>query len=80
MVPMTVTVDLPEAALRRIETEAERRGVGLADVITDLAAQLPAEPAPRRVKRRLAFVGVGASAHGVSDHIEERLADGFGRD
>lgn len=77
---MSVTVDLPESALRRIELEAERRGVALADVIAELAAQLPEEPAPRRVRRRLAFVGVGASAHGISDHVEERLADGFGRD
>ena len=37
----------------------------------------PVEP-PRR--RRLAFVGIGASGTGTSHRIDELLADGFGRD
>jgi len=77
---MSVTLDIPEAVLRRLQAEAARRGVPVADVIAELAEQLPEEPAPRRGKRKLAFVGIGASSKGISDHIDERLADGFGRD
>lgn len=77
---MSVTVDLPEATLRRLQAVADRRGVPLGEVIAELAEQLPEDPSPRRVKRRLAFVGIGASTRGIRDHIDERLADGFGRD
>jgi hypothetical protein len=38
---MSVTLDLPEAAIRRLEAEAQRRGVAIAEVIADFAAQLP---------------------------------------
>jgi hypothetical protein len=31
-------------------------------------------------KRRLAFVGVGAAAQGITTDMDERLAEGFGRD
>ncbi len=33
---------------------------------------------PRR--RRLSFAGMGASKHGISNQVDELLADGFGRD
>jgi hypothetical protein len=77
---MGVTLDLPETAIRRLEAEAQRRGVAIAEVIADLAAQLPEDHVSQRAKRRLAFVAVGASEHGITTHMEERLAEGFGRD
>ncbi|MBI2705049.1 MAG: hypothetical protein HYX32_07135 [Actinobacteria bacterium] len=75
---MSVTVDLPAEALRRLEAEAARRGVSIDAVITELADTLPAESKTGR--RRLAIVGVGASGEGISHRIDEILADGFGRD
>ncbi|MEQ8716930.1 MAG: hypothetical protein RIE08_04900 [Acidimicrobiales bacterium] len=75
---MSVTVELPVEALRRLEAEAARRGVSIDDVIAEFAAALPAEPnGPRR---NPAFVGVGASEYGITDRLDEVLADGFGRD
>lgn len=75
---MSVNVDLPAEALRRLEAEAARRGVSIDVVIAELADTLPAEPEPGR--HRLAIVGVGASGSGISHRIDELLADGFGRD
>jgi hypothetical protein len=75
---MSVTLDLPDDVVRRLTAEAERRGARLADVIADLAAQLP--PTDQPTGRRLAFVGAGASAKGITARVEELLADGFGRD
>ena len=49
-----MTLDLPEHVVQRLTAEADRRGVALADLIADLAAQLPDSDQPRR---RLAFVG-----------------------
>ena len=75
---MSVTVDLPAEALRRLEAEATRRGVSIDEVIAELAAALPVERSgPRRTP---AFVGVGASKHGITEHMDEILAEGFGRD
>jgi hypothetical protein len=75
---MSLTLDLPDETVRRLAAEAERRGAPLADVIADLAAQLP--PAEGPARRRLAFVGVGASGTGVTPRMDDLLADGFGRD
>lgn len=80
MIAMSVTIDLPDEALRRLQAEADRHGVALDDVIAELAEQLPAETSRPKAKRKLAFVGIGASSEGISDHIDELLADGFGRD
>ena len=74
---MSVTVDLPEHVVQRLTAEADRRGVALADLIADLAAQLPDSDQPRR---RLAFVGVGASRSGISERVDDLLAEGFGRE
>jgi hypothetical protein len=52
---MTVTVDLPVEALRRLEAEATCRGVTIDDVITELAIGLPADDPLD------AFTGCGAS-------------------
>lgn len=74
-----MTVDLPAEALARLEAEAARRGVGIDVVIAELVDTLPAAEQPKG-RRRLAFVGVGASDKGISDRVDEILADGFGRD
>lgn len=75
---MSVTLDLPEEVLQRLTAEAKRRGVALADVVTDLATQLLPADRPRR--RRLAFVGAGASTSGITHRIDQLLDEGFGRD
>lgn len=78
MMSMSVTLELPEDVLHRLTSEAERRGTRLVDVIVDLAAHLPpAEPSPRR---KLAFVGAGASEAGITPRMAQLLADGFGQD
>jgi hypothetical protein len=53
---MPVTIDLPADAQARLETEAARRGLTLDQLITELAAALPAEDDPLE-----AFIGCGAS-------------------
>ena len=75
---MTMEVELPEEAVRRLQAEAGRRGVSVEQLIAELASELPAEGSGPG--RRLAFVGVGASESGTTDRIEEILAGGFGRD
>jgi hypothetical protein len=74
---MTVTLDLPDEVLGRLTAEARRRGVPLADVVADLAAQLPSDDQPTRP--RLAFVAAGASASGITPNLDRLLDEGFGR-
>jgi hypothetical protein len=73
-----VTVDLPPEALRRLEAEAARRGVSIDEVIAQLVAKLPVDPG--RTRRRAAFVAIGSSEHGITERMNETLAEGFGRD
>jgi hypothetical protein len=74
---MTVTVDLPEDALARLEAEAKRRGVSIDLVIAELTATLPLEPVTGRT---LSFIGLGSSHSGrFARDTDELLADGFGR-
>lgn len=79
---MSVTVDLPLNALRRLEAEAARRGVGIDVVIAELAETLPADAtsgAPES-RRKLAISGIGASGGArFARDADELLADGFGR-
>jgi hypothetical protein len=75
---MTLSIDLPEQALARLQAEASRRGVSIDDVVAELADQLPAQPSEGN-RRRLAFVAAGASEHGITNRIDHLLADGFGR-
>jgi hypothetical protein len=76
---MTVTIDLPEDALARLEAEAKRRGVSIDVVIAELSEALPAESSAR--PRTLSFVGLGSSTSGrYARDTDELLADGFGRD
>ena len=76
---MTVTIDLPEDALARLEAEAKRRGVSIDVVIAELAEALPAESSAR--PRTFSFVGLGSSTSGrYARDTDEILADGFGRE
>lgn len=66
---MSLTVELPDEALRRLEAEAARRGVGIDVVIAELATQLPAgEPTGEAHGHRFSFTAIGAS--GRSDGSE----------
>jgi len=58
---MSVTVELPAEALRRLEAEATRRGVSIDDVIAELAANLPVDTPSPSSGHRLSFIGIGAS-------------------
>lgn len=78
LVCMTIEVDLPEEALRRLRAEADRRGLSVEGLIAELASEFPG--AGSGPGRRPAFVAVGASEAGTTDRIEEILAEGFGRD
>jgi hypothetical protein len=76
---MTVTIDLPEDALARLQGEAKRRGVSIDLVIAELAEALPAESAA--APRTFSFVGLGSSTSGrFARDTDELLAEGFGRD
>lgn len=76
---MTVTVDLPEDALARLQAEAKRRGVNIDQVIAELAEALPAETTA--APRTFSFVGLGSSTSGrYARDTDELLAEGFGRD
>lgn len=76
---MTVTVDLPEDALARLQAEAKRRGVSIDQLIAELAEALPAETPP--ANGPLSFVGLGSSTSGrFARDADELLAEGFGRD
>jgi hypothetical protein len=76
---VSVTVELPDEALRKLTAEAERRGVSIDVIVAEFAAALPGEPAAP--KRRLAFMGMGASSSGRGARdADEMLVEGFGRD
>jgi plasmid stability protein len=77
---MSMTVNVPDGVARRLEAAAAARGVTAEELAAEvLADNVPdVDEAPRR--RRLSFVGIGASKHGTSHRIDELLADGFGRD
>lgn len=74
----SVTLDSSAEVVARLQGEATRRGLSINEVISELAARLPAEPT-RAPRRTLAFVSAGASAAGFT-RLEESLAEGFGRD
>lgn len=62
---MSVTIDLPDEVLARLEAEAARRGVGIDVVIADLIDAIPAEHTPEKPGHRFAFTGVAASGDGT---------------
>lgn len=65
MIGISVTFDLSEETLSRLEAEAARRGVSIDEVIAELAARLPAGTG-----RRPSFAGIGGS--GWRDAISRR--------
>lgn len=75
---MGLEVELPDEAVRRLKAEAHRRGLSIDGLISKLTSELP--PAPTGPGRRPAFVAVGESGTGTTDHIEDLLAEGFGLD
>lgn len=70
---MSVTVELPDEALRRLEAEASRRGISIDDVIAELASRLPDEVPPSG--HRLSFVGIGASGDTRPIDIQRERAE-----
>jgi hypothetical protein len=75
---MTVTIDLPEDALERLQAEAKRRGVTIDVVVAELTQALPADASPART---LSFIGLGSSSsERHAREADELLADGFGQD
>ena len=75
---MSITVE--EIATRLI-AEAERRGIAVEALIDELAGRLGEHQSePKPMKRRLAFIGIGASTSGrAARDVDEMLADGFGQ-
>lgn len=76
---MSVTVDLSQATLARLEAEATRRGIGIDVVIAELAEALPAPTERTANGHRFAFVGVAASGDGtLSESYKAIRRDEFG--
>ncbi len=76
-----MTIELSDEVLSRLQAEATRRGISVDVVVAELANALPAGHASERTgRRRPAFVAVGSSKGGISNRVDELLADGFGRD
>ncbi|WP_395161157.1 hypothetical protein [Ilumatobacter sp.] len=71
-------IEISNEVLDRIEAEAARRHMTLSEVITDLAHSLPPVQSPSG-RTAPAFVAAGESGGGITDRIDELLADGFGR-
>jgi hypothetical protein len=74
---MTLTVELSETTLARLRAEAGRRGVSIDVLIAELVETLPPETA--RERRKLSFIGLGASTSGCrAGDADDLLANGFG--
>ena len=76
---MTVTLELSDDALARLQAEAARRGVSIDVLINELATRLPQGSRSKR-RRRLGIVGLGASTSGRrASEADEMLAEDFGQ-
>jgi len=74
---MAITVDLPDDALRRLQAEADRRGVPIDQLIIEFSRQFVQEPP---AGRRLSFISLGRSTSGrTAREADEMLEEGFGR-
>jgi hypothetical protein len=71
-------IEVSSEVLDRIEAEAARRHVTLSEVVTDLVHSLP-PVLVENGRATPAFVAAGESTAGITDRIDELLADGFGR-
>ena len=77
---MTVSLDLSDEVLARLQAEASARHTSVEDVVSDMASRLPT-PATPTGRRRLAFAAIGESASGkFARDADEMLAEDFGRD
>ena len=77
---MTVTLDLSEEVLARLQAEAERRQLSVDALIEEMAESLPVD-ANSLSRARLSFVAIGSSTSGrYASEADEMLADGFGTD
>lgn len=75
---MTVTIDLPEDALERLQAEARRRGVTIDVAVAEFAQALPTDATSAKT---LWFIGPGTSSSGrYARDADDLLAGGFGRD
>lgn len=79
---VSMPLELPDEVARRLAAEAARRGLSPEEVAVEaIEAQLPPEAPERRPRRRLSFVGMGASESGRrAAETDAMLAEGFGRD
>ena len=71
---MAVTVELSADVLERLEAEASRRGVTIAEVIVALAETIP-EATDESAGHRLGFVGIGASGRTEPFDIHKERAE-----
>ena len=79
VVRVLVTLELPDDVAAHLRREADRRGMSLDELVTELASSLPLSPAPVG-HRALGFVGIGASNSSFNaTDADEILAEGFGR-
>lgn len=77
MVSMTVTVELSEESIARLEAESTRRGVSIEFLIDELTSRLPRQ---NRGGQKLSLIGLGASTSGRrASEADEMLAEGFGQ-
>jgi hypothetical protein len=72
---MTLSIDLPEQTLARLQAEAIRRGVSIDDVITELADQLPTDTATVTRRRHLSFAGTLQAEEDFAERSEAILAE-----
>ena len=70
---MSVTVDLPDEVLRRLEAEAARRGVAVKSLITEtLERDFPAEVGG---SPRLSFIGIAEAREDLSENCKQIRRD-----
>jgi hypothetical protein len=84
---MSMVITLPDEMVRRLESVAAARGETIEELALEAldVSPLLTDPTPvegqARPRRRLALAGIGSSGGpGISDRIDELLAEGFGRD
>ena len=79
-----MSVELPDGLAAKVATEASKRGVTPDAVVVEAVEHALAAPSSSDAisggRRRLALSGIGSSTSGLSDRIDELMAEGFGRD
>ena len=75
---MTLTVHLPEEVAARLAAEATRRGITVDDLVAEMVARLPSEPASANAGDEdalEAFIGSGASGRTERFDIHDARAE-----